>query len=302
MECKYCKSVKLVKRGSNNGKQNYQCKDCGKYFSQGEVQNKYEYISYFNVKLRNDNCKLTRENYCIPPDKIDSSDRHMIKKYGPIYEQYEKYKEKVNFSNEYKKTIEYINLFCRIYVDIPNEKFADKEHYTETFKNKQYEDCMKNFDLNMKYFSKIDQKDFNEYVEKFVKVNKFIKIEDLNILKDKPGIYMMVLDEYKQVYIGTSDNVKSRILNHWRKKKEFTRLIYGNVNNSILSIDSFGALDTTRVYYKKTSDLYNEEKKFVDSFKKEYMLNRVKGGINAEDDEKIRNLQLLASRQKRILE
>ncbi len=64
---------------------------------------------------------------------------------------------------------------------------------------------------------------------------------------------MLVLDEYKQVYIGQSTDIKSRILHHRSKKKPFDRLIFGSVENSILSIDSFGALDTTRIYisYKK---------------------------------------------------
>lgn len=117
----------------------------------------------------------------------------------------------------------------------------------------------------------------------------------------------MVLDKYKQAYIGISsseDGIKGRILKHWRKQKEFNRLVYGKIENSIISIDSFGALDTTRIFYKEFKsfrDLDDYERKLVDAFKPEYRLNRVAGGINGENDGIIRNLKLIASAQKRKL-
>lgn len=43
------------------------------------------------------------------------------------------------------------------------------------------------------------------------------------------------------------------------------------------SIDSFGALNTTRVFYKRTHDQYKWERKFVDEFDGRYMLNRTGG-------------------------
>ena len=52
MKCIYCNSENLHKRGSYKGKQTYQCKNCGKYFTKGEAKNKYEYIIHFNSKLR----------------------------------------------------------------------------------------------------------------------------------------------------------------------------------------------------------------------------------------------------------
>ena len=44
--------------------------------------------------------------------------------------------------------------------------------------------------------------------------------------------------------------MKKRILGHWNRQKEFDHLICGKIEESILSIDSFGALDTTRIFYK----------------------------------------------------
>ena len=117
----------------------------------------------------------------------------------------------------------------------------------------------------------------------------------------------MVLDEYKQVYIGTASygtNIKKRIINHWSTKKHFGRLLYGRVENSILSIDSFGALDTTRIFYKKVDSnekIFLLEDKYIKDFKPEYRLNRVAGGINSIEYSAMRNLKLMSTMQTRNL-
>lgn len=82
-------------------------------------------------------------------------------------------------------------------------------------------------------------------------------------------------------------------------------MLNGNVETSILSIDSFGALDTTRIFYKELKwyqDLDKYEGKMVSEFKSEYRLNRVAGGLNAEEEGSLRNLHLLSTIQKRKLE
>ena len=80
--------------------------------------------------------------------------------------------------------------------------------------------------------------------------------------------------------------------------------MFGDKEKSILSIDSFGALDTTRIFYKEFSyfdDIYSAEYNVVDKFKAKYKLNRVDGGINSEEDSTIRNLELRGSMAKREL-
>ena len=94
--------------------------------------------------------------------------------------------------------------------------------------------------------------------------------------------------------------MKSRILSHWSGKKEFSRLIFGDVENSILSIDVFGALDTTRIFareYRWSQDLDAVERKLVEKFDSKFRLNRVAGGLNAEDDSALRNLELVNTKQ-----
>ena len=90
----------------------------------------------------------------------------------------------------------------------------------------------------------------------------------------------------------------------WNRQKEFDHLICGKIEESILSIDSFGALDTTRIFYKpcRWYEKDKAEEKYVAQFKSIYRLNRVSGGINAEEDRTLRNVTLLANMQKRALE
>lgn len=141
------------------------------------------------------------------------------------------------------------NTLARFSMDI----YADEEGkiYSDEWCQKQFNDCIKNFDLNMEYFSLLSNDEFNKEIEEFLKRNmQFTEVFDLNLYYGKPGYYVMVLDEYCQVYIGTAVDIKRRIRQHWTKSKSFDRLLFpmGNVDSSILSIDSFRALDTTRIY------------------------------------------------------
>lgn len=250
------------------------------------------WIVHFNTRVkRSDRNCLTRENYCIPTKEIDYWEKRFLKRV----------KELIKINGKPPQ-------YCSpLYYKFPNKLYEDEEHYAEEFVKSHYEDCMKNFDLNMSYFQSLDYDEFNEYLTNFVKKNNFIEITDLGEVRDKIGVYILVLDKYKQVYIGiaTSQNgIKGRILQHWSKRKEFGRLLYGTVENSILSIDSFGALDTTRIFYREIKDyqdISEQEYSLVEEFKSEYRLNRTAGGLNAENDDLMRNIQLVASMQTREL-
>lgn len=153
-----------------------------------------------------------------------------------------------------------------------------EEHYV-----KQIAKADLNYDLNMAYFNSLDFAEFNSYLLKTCEKFKLSECFDLNVLDNKTGVYMMVLDDYKQVYIGMSENIKQRILSHWRGRKSLERLIFGDVCNSILSIDSFGALDTTRIFYIETRSTYKTEENIVKQFFSGYMLNRTAGGIGSSE-------------------
>ena len=94
----------------------------------------------------------------------------------------------------------------------------------------------------------------------------------------------MVLGEYCQVYIGTSQNIKERIRQHWGgSKNRFDRLIFGGIEASKLSINSFRALDTTRIFVYKTDELYTQEDKYINCFSDKFVCNRLSGGIKKSE-------------------
>ena len=176
-----------------------------------------------------------------------------------------------------------------------------KEHY-----KRQIPKAELNFDLNMAYFNSLDTVSFDEYLKKQCKKYKFIECFDLKELESVSGVYMLVLDQYKQVYIGISDtNIKRRIISHWNGKKSLERLIFGDICNSILSIDSFGALDTSRIFYIKTHSTYKTEDQIIKSFESMYLLNRTAGGIGSidtyTDDSQAATLAIIANKKKRDL-
>ena len=67
-------------------------------------------------------------------------------------------------------------------------------------------------------------------------------------------------------------------MQHWSKQKPFDRLIFGGVDKSVLSIDCFGALDTTRIYVLETTSLDSSERLAVTKMPAHFRLNRIGGG------------------------
>ena len=153
-----------------------------------------------------------------------------------------------------------------------------------------------NFDLNMSFFDSLCEEEFMEEINYFQDKHKeFKEVKDLNEYNNVGGIYVMVLDEYKQVYIGVADNIKKRILEHWRNKKPLDRLIWGNIENSILSVDSFCSQDTTRIFVSKREDYREHEAVAIDTFfPSKFILNRTGGSLTnpmeAAKNNKTRNL------------
>ncbi|GAB1792601.1 hypothetical protein [Priestia megaterium] len=177
------------------------------------------------------------------------------------------------------------------YIKVSNKNSIIKN---KTYSNEWIEDhkesCLYNYDLNFKYFHLLSKQDFNKELRKFINKNKsFKEINDLTSLSKVPGYYIMVLDEYSQAYVGQSSKIKERIQSHWSKQKEFDRLIFGSKENSILSIDSFRAYDTTRIFVFLTDEFLELEDDFISFFDKKYLLNRTKGGALSESIEAIMN-------------
>lgn len=141
-----------------------------------------------------------------------------------------------------------------------------------------------NFDKNMEYFRHLSYQAFEKELDKYIISRENVRqIFDLNECKNMCGIYVMVLDEYKQIYIGQSDNIKRRIMSHWSKRVDFERLLWGGVNDSVLSINSFGALDTTRIFVIPTRYMDYCEKEVIAQVSSQFKLNRIGGGTLKDD-------------------
>lgn len=164
----------------------------------------------------------------------------------------------INIQNPY--TIENTITMGELAFDIPI-KYSDVRSYLSKLESN-----------NIKYireytekFKALPEKDFNKLISKFTKENNFVEVLDLKPLYKVPGLYIMVLDNYRQIYIGKAYNVRGRIQEHWSKKKEIDKYI---LLNHKPSIDSFGAYDTTRIYFKPM-DIYKidkEETKMLNLF------------------------------------
>lgn len=184
---------------------------------------------------------------------------------------------------------------------VQEEKFP---YHTDEMCEKLQERALYNFDLNMAFYETLDRNEFNSEIENFLSEHpKFTSVTDLKRYKNSTGIYIMVLDEYKQIYIGITHNsklgIKGRIQQHWNNTKTLDRLIFGGIDKSILSIDSFKHLDTTRIFVctdVKNNDLDNEENNLVEkAFSPKFVANRTSGGghdfLDAISGRKYRDLE-----------
>lgn len=235
-----------------------------------------KYYGHFFIKLDSTKVKkhLTRENFAIIETKC-GNDKY-IRYYTEHWDYFEKIKEKIDIDK------------CPIDRWPPSYKYTLENgvlRLSDMFCQKYQEACLIVYDANINYFKKLDSIDFNKKLNELLKKNSsYREIKNLYEVKGKSGIYIMVLDRYKQIYIGQSKDIYQRICRHWKKQPQFDRLIFPSIENSNISIDSFGTLDTTRIYAKEIhmKNMYSldkEEEKIVEEMPQKYLLNRIGGGL-----------------------
>ena len=154
--------------------------------------------------------------------------------------------------------------------------------YREEWCEEYREICLKNYDLNMKFFSLLDREQFNRSLDSFLeRYNRFKEVFDLTEYTKVEGYYIMVLDDYKQVYIGKSTDIKKRIMKHWSTTLAFdcTLLPMYAYEKSCFSIDFFRALDTTRIFVWKKRVTRGVESSLIRSFPSQFCTNRIGGDI-----------------------
>lgn len=78
----------------------------------------------------------------------------------------------------------------------------------------------------------------------------------------------------------THSALATRIKQHWHRNKPLDQLVFGSVDTSRISIDCFGALDTTQIFAKpykgkKLFGLEHLESRFIRAFDQRFVLNRL---------------------------
>lgn len=153
----------------------------------------------------------------------------------------------------------------------------DQNKYLTNFAK---EEALKNYDLNIKYFNNLNQEEFDRALEKLLNLYAFVEVTNLNEIKGGKGIYVLVLDNYKQIYIGqTNRDLKARIVRHFNIDIPFQRVPF--VKYDTLPIDAFKPLDTTRIYTLYTSEqsvIDEIESKLINECDKKFILNKTIGG------------------------
>lgn len=143
----------------------------------------------------------------------------------------------------------------------------------------QRDDALRNYDLSMRYFQSLDSAGFEDALDQVLGKAKSLKpVERLADFAGADGAYVMVFDDYKQMYIGQSSDIRKRIRSHWSGRKSFDRLVYGDVYRSILPVDEFRALDNTRIYAARSRNRFSLEERAERVAQPQYCLNRIGGG------------------------
>ena len=297
------KSMLSIKNFYSNGIcYRVKCSNCGFEFSAFEEIDTFEggedatiWCSVFGLLVTSNTCRTCEHNVRCQrakktsetQDKNNASNPNKVKHFGVWLNK----KPSLKLSRENYAIINNHNSFLtkRTANHFANlsakerEKYADADckFYSNSWCERHRKNCLLNFDKNMDFFRMIDRDGFEASLSRLVKSNERTReIFDLSDCDGMTGIYILVLGEYKQMYIGQSVDIKKRILQHWNKVKEFDRLIFGGVNDSVLSVDSFGALDTTRIFVLETPrDALDYQESFATNIVPDiHKLNRVGGG------------------------
>ena len=153
--------------------------------------------------------------------------------------------------------------------------FGDGQRYTLEWCEHHRENALINFDLNMEHINRLDEEEFEQTLDNFLKKYRgFKEIKTLKPYMHTPGYYVMVLGKYKKVYIGTTEaGIGKRIEGHWKGNKQFDRLLFpmDAVKSSVISIDSLRALDTTRIFVYDNRKAYIFEDSIMRGSKRVYI-------------------------------
>lgn len=165
-----------------------------------------------------------------------------------------------------------------------------------------------NYKYSMQYFKMLSKREFDKELKRFKEAYPhFVEVTNINDYKPKrigprewkpyEGIYILVLKKYKQIYVGQSNRISTRIKQHWGVKalhetehiehmesgimtlKDYSHYTGANEDNSVMKIDAFGPLDTSQIYFMETKCSEEERKmleaELINFFDKRFLCNRL---------------------------
>jgi len=137
-----------------------------------------------------------------------------------------------------------------------NDEFSKEQYCKFTTDICKY---VNNLNKNLEYFKTISKKMFDDELNRIVNRYHFREIEDLNSIKK--CIYLVVLGDYNQFYVGKCDTtLKSRMRKHWTAKVIPSRHLWnGGFEYSRIKFDDFKMFDTTRIFVCQEFDKIIEE-------------------------------------------
>jgi hypothetical protein len=95
--------------------------------------------------------------------------------------------------------------------------YRDEGHtqHSDRYLLVQRDRALMNFDLSMRYFKSLDQDEFEQALQHVLaKGRTFKPVESLQHWNEVAGAYIMVFDDYRQFYIGKSEDIRKRIRQH----------------------------------------------------------------------------------------
>ena len=136
------------------------------------------------------------------------------------------------------------------------EKETEEEISKLIKKDKWYEDFLKghkekylyNIKKNLDMFATLDKGAFNEEINRVVNKYHFREVQDMSSYKN--CLYLAVLDDYNQFYVGKCvGGLKNRMRKHWVAKVIPNRQLWiGSDDFSRAKYDNFQMFDTTRIF------------------------------------------------------
>lgn len=144
--------------------------------------------------------------------------------------------------NDFKK--EFLDQVEKIYSRKKDKYSIDK--YQEYIRD--IDKYVKNVEINISTFEKLNKTAFNNEINRITTKYHFKEVDDISSFNK--CLYLVVLDEYKQFYVGKSEsNLKGRMRKHWTAKIIPSRHLWtGDFESSRIKFDDFKMFDTTRIF------------------------------------------------------